>query len=198
MLSEKGVKTSGWQEVALKHSPEMNSRIAPRFNGVYCWNTIGSNSIIPYTVANDGYDVILCNVNNFYLDLAYNTHKDEPGLIWGGYVDEFASFDMLPYNVYGSARKNMAGEKNNLKTAGKGKVQLAGDARSRIKGIQAQLFSETIGGFDMIQYYIFPKIFGLVERGWNSFPEWTPTPGNDKQALYEHARAIYNAKIAQI
>ena len=55
----------------------MNSRIAPRFNGVYCWNTIGSNSIIPYTVANDGYDVILCNVNNFYLDLAYNTHKDE-------------------------------------------------------------------------------------------------------------------------
>ena len=198
MLSEKGVKTSGWQEVALKHSPEMNSRIAPRFNGVYCWNTIGSNDIIPYTVANDGYDVILCNVNNFYLDLAYNTHKDEPGLIWGGYVDEFASFDMLPYNVYGSARKNMAGEKNNLKTAGKGKVQLAGDARSRIKGIQAQLFSETIGGFDMVQYYIFPKIFGLVERGWNSFPEWTPTPGNDKQALYEHARAIYNAKIAQI
>ncbi len=198
MLSEKGIATSGWQEVALNHSPELNQRIAPRFAGVYCWNTIEKSDIIPYSVANEGYNVILCNVNNFYLDLAYNPHKDEPGLTWGGYVNEIASFNMLPYNVYASARENRAGEKNNLKTAGKGKIQLTGDSRSRIKGVQAQLFSETIGSFDMVQYYTFPKIFGLVERGWNSYPDWAPAPNDDKQALYEKARAAYNAKIAQI
>ena len=198
MLSKKGVKTSGWQEVALHHSPEMNARIAPRFAGVYCWSTIGKRDIVPYTVANEGYDVILCNVNNLYIDLAYNPHKDEPGLTWGGYVNEFTSFNILPYNIYCSARENTAGEKNNLKTAGKGKIQLTEQSRPRIKGVQAQLFSETIGSFDMVQYYVFPKIFGLVERGWNAYPEWSPVPNDDKQALYEKARAIYNAKIAEI
>ena len=198
MLSKKGVKTSGWQEVALHHSPEVNARIAPRFAGVYCWSTIGKRDIVPYTVANEGYDVILCNVNNLYIDLAYNPHKDEPGLTWGGYVNEFTSFNILPYNIYCSARENTAGEKNNLKTAGKGKIQLTEQSRPRIKGVQAQLFSETIGSFDMVQYYVFPKIFGLVERGWNAYPEWSPVPNDDKQALYEKARAIYNAKIAEI
>jgi hexosaminidase len=198
MLSKKGVKTSGWQEVALHHSPETNARIAPRFAGVYCWSTIGKQDVVPYTVANEGYDVILCNVNNLYIDLAYNPHKDEPGLTWGGYVNEFTSFNILPYNVYCSARENKAGEKNNLKTAGKGKIQLTEQSRPRIKGVQAQLFSETIGSFDMVQYYVFPKIFGLVERGWNAYPEWSPVPNDDKQALYEKARAIYNAKIAEI
>ena len=198
MLSKKGVKTSGWQEVALHHSPEMNARIAPRFAGVYCWSTIGKRDVVPYTVANEGYDVILCNVNNLYIDLAYNPHKDEPGLTWGGYVNEFTSFNILPYNIYCSARENTAGEKNNLKTARKGKIQLTEQSRPRIKGVQAQLFSETIGSFDMVQYYVFPKIFGLVERGWNAYPEWSPVPNDDKQALYEKARAIYNAKIAEI
>lgn len=192
------MKTSGWQEVALHHSPETNARIAPRFAGVYCWSTIGKQDVVPYTVANEGYDVILCNVNNLYIDLAYNPHKDEPGLTWGGYVNEFTSFNILPYNVYCSARENKAGEKNNLKTAGKGKIQLTEQSRPRIKGVQAQLFSETIGSFDMVQYYVFPKIFGLVERGWNAYPEWSPVPNDDKQALYEKARAIYNAKIAEI
>ena len=198
MLADKGVKVSGWQEVALHHSPELNARVAPRFDGVYCWNTIGGSDVVPYTVANEGYNVILCNVNNFYLDLAYNPHKDEPGLIWGGYVDQFASFNMLPFNIYGSARENRDGVSNNLKTATRGKVALTAQGRTHIKGIQAQLFAETLGSFDMVQYYTFPKIFGLVERGWNTFPEWSPTPTDDKQALYEKARAIYNAKIAGI
>ena len=96
MLAGKGVKVSGWQEVALNHSSELNARIAPRFDGVYCWRTTGRSDIIPYTVANDGYGVILCNVSNFYLDLAYTPHKDEPGLNWGGYVDQFASYKHAP------------------------------------------------------------------------------------------------------
>lgn len=198
MLAGKGVKVSGWQEVALNHSPELNARIAPRFEGVYCWSTIGSSDVVPYTVANEGYGVILCNVNNFYLDLAYTPHKDEPGLNWGGYVDQFASYNMLPYNIYCSARTDMAGNPKNLKKAHQGKVALQPQARPRIKGIQAQLFAETLGSFEQAQYYIFPKIFGLVERGWNATPDWSPTPTDDKEALYEEARAIYNAKIAAV
>ncbi len=198
MLAQKGVKVSGWQEVALNHSPELNARLAPRFDGVYCWHTIGHDNEVPYTAANAGYGVVLCNVNNFYLDLAYNPHKDEPGLTWGGYVDQFASFNMLPYNIYVSSPTTLDGRPNDLKKASQGKTQLTEQGRPRIKGIQAQLFSETLGSFDMVEYYTFPKIFGLVERGWNAFPEWSPTPADDKQALYEKARTIYNTKITAI
>ncbi len=197
-LYAKGIKVIGWQEVALNHSAELNSKLTSRFAGVNGWSTIGDSDIVPYTIANSGYNVILCNVNNTYIDLAYNTHRDEPGLFWGGFVDEFASFNLLPYNIYASARTNTAGEKNDLRTIGKGKVQLKPEARKHIIGVQAQLFGETIGSFDMVQYYTFPKIFGVVERAWNASPAWSPTPANDHQAEYEEARAIYNAKIAEI
>ena len=31
---------------------------------------------------------ILCNAPNLYLDFAYNKHPQEPGLYWGGWVNE--------------------------------------------------------------------------------------------------------------
>ena len=34
---------------------------------------------VVYQIANNGYPVILCNVGNFYMDMAYNGHPDERG-----------------------------------------------------------------------------------------------------------------------
>ncbi len=36
--------------------------------------------------------------------MAYCYHVEEPGLRWGGYVDEYVTFDMLPFeftSLYG-------------------------------------------------------------------------------------------------
>ena len=51
-----------------------------------------------------------------------------------------------------------------------GKLPLLPEAKANIIGVQGQLFSETIRNFDMVEYYLLPKIFGLVERGWNTEP----------------------------
>ena len=64
---------------------------------MYCWNTVPGSDEVVYQTANNGYPVILCNVGNFYMDMAYNGHPDERGLDWGGYVDESVSFSMLPF-----------------------------------------------------------------------------------------------------
>ena len=65
LLSKRGIKIEGWQEVALNHSDDFNRRVAPRFAGVNAWSTIGSRIEVPYTIANAGYPTILSNVDNF-------------------------------------------------------------------------------------------------------------------------------------
>ena len=96
IMQKNGLKFSGWQEVALGHTEEAHRQLKSQAAGVYCWNTVPGYEEVVYRIANDGYPVILCNVGNFYMDMAYNGHPDERGLDWGGYVDEAVSFSMLP------------------------------------------------------------------------------------------------------
>ena len=199
MLQNQGLKMSGWQEIALNHSAETDSFFCRNIAGVYCWNTNPEwkRDEIPYVLANKGYNVVLCNVNNFYLDLAYNNHPDEPGLYWGGFVDEQKSFATQPFSVYRSVRTDRSGKPVNTILAEKGKVELTPDGKKRITGIQAELFSETLRNFNMVEYYIFPKILGLVERGWNVEPAWASLGDDSEPATYEKALIRFNAQITQ-
>lgn len=170
LIAAKGVKIGGWQESAMRHSKMTDERLRPNFGGVYCWNTVpewGGDSI-PYSVANNGYPVVLCNVGNLYIDLAYNAHPEEPGLNWGGHVNEFTTWGVKPYDVYHSLSTTVKGEPLDMARIADGKPMLTAASRRNIKGLQCQLFSETIKNFDMVEYYVFPKIFGLAERSWNA------------------------------
>jgi hexosaminidase len=175
MLERKSIKIEGWQEVALNHSDEFNKRVAPRFAGVNAWSTIGSRIEVPYKVANAGYPTILSNVDNFYMDMGYSWHQYEQGLHWGGAVNEFDSWKAQPWNLYGGNAE--------------GKTQLT--KPENIIGVQAQLWGETLRNYSEVENLVIPKIFGLVERGWNSTPDWF---GNDEAMA--QSRAKYNMNIA--
>lgn len=123
--------------------------------------------------------------------MSYNRHQYEPGLNWGAYIDEFASWNAQPFNIYRTSRYDIPGNPINLAEASKGKIELKKPLN--IKGVQAQLFSETIRGYDMVEYYVFPKIFGLVERGWNASPAWGKDYDNFRN--YDISRVQYNLKI---
>ena len=160
----------------------------------YCWNTIPEQGgdEVPYKLANAGYPIILCNVGNFYLDMAYCYHVEEPGLRWGGYVDEYVTFDMLPFDIYKSLRRNLKGEPVDVKTASNGKQPLTKEGCQNIKGLSGQIWSETIRSFEQIEYYLFPKVFGLAERAWNAQPSWALSSDNK---IYMDAKRKYNAGI---
>jgi hexosaminidase len=175
MLSKRGMKIEGWQEVALNHSDSFNKRVAPRFAGVNAWSTVGSRIEVPYKIANAGYPTILSNVDNFYMDMGYSWHQYEQGLHWGGAVNEFDSWKAQPWNLYGDKAE--------------GKVALS--KRENIIGVQAQLWGETLRNYSEVENLVLPKIFGLVERGWNATPSWA---GNDEAMM--RARTQYNANIA--
>ena len=194
MLSKRNIQAAGWEEVA-SHGGTPNPKFANSNVLSYCWNTLPEwrGDELPYKLANAGYPVILCNVTNFYLDMSYSKHPSEPGLYWGGFVNEYNSFDMLPYDIYKSVRNSLSGQPLDINTVSTGKTALDKGAAIQIKGMQGQLWSETFRNFEQIEYSCFPKMFGLIERAWNIEPEWS-NPYDEQK--YETAKKEYNAKIA--
>ncbi len=197
VMQKNGLKFSGWQEVALGHTEEAHQQLRGQAAGVYCWNTVPGSDEVVYQTANNGYPVILCNVGNFYMDMAYNGHPDERGLDWGGYVDESVSFSMLPFSIYRSLRVDMAGNPIDLNNAEKGKTALTEIGKKHIMGVQGLLFAETIRSFDGVEYLLFPKILGLAERGWNAHPVWENLSGVREQQAFNQALALYYEKISK-
>ncbi|MCM1483565.1 MAG: family 20 glycosylhydrolase [Muribaculaceae bacterium] len=148
MLDKRGIKMNGWQEIALGHGEEYDAEVAPYTGGINLWvnSARGGKEAAGTTAMRSGYPVIFSDVSNFYLDLAYNQHPDERGLIWGGVVDEFKSLDGYP--------RILAPEPDG--------------AKSHVIGVSGQLWSETMRSPEWMDYYMFPKMMGLAERGWNA------------------------------
>ncbi len=191
VLYPRGIRIQGWQEVAMDHSPEWNAKMAPRFAGVNAWSTQGKRITVPYTLANDGYETILSNVTNFYIDMGYSWHQYEQGLHWGGTTDEYTMWHAQPWNIYSTARTDYDGRPIDLATAAQGKVELKNPRN--IIGVVGPLWAETLRDFSQVQRMMLPKVAGLAERSWNSLPEWDDnTPGS-----YEAALVHYNAKMGQ-
>lgn len=191
LVQAHGLKFGGWQEVALGHTDGTHDKLRQASGGVYCWSTGAKNIEVVYNIANNGYPVVLCNVGNFYMDMAYNGHPDERGLDWGGYVDEAISFSMLPFSIYRSLRTEKAGQPIDLDKASEGKVRLTENGQKNILGVQGQLFSETIRGYEWVEYCLFPKMMGLADRGWNAHPAWEALSGIREEQAFERALSLY-------
>ena len=198
-LHKNGIKLSGWQEVAIGHSEAGHNQLKAQTAGINCWTAVPDwkTDAVVYEIANKGYPVILSNVCNFYMDMTYSYHPDERGLDWGGCVDEARAFSALPFRNYRSCRTSLKGEPFDLVAIEKGKPALTAEGRKNMIGVSGQLFAETIRSYDWVQYYLFPKCMGLVERGWNAHPEWEMLEGDLEQKTFNNALALYEKKIAE-
>lgn len=140
-----GVRIAGWQEIALGHSDRYNAVVQPCVAAVNCWTNAGDYG---RQIAQQGYPLILSNVDYLYFDQTPTRHPEEPGLVWGGIVDEFrplhATVDAL----------------------------CPGDAvlQAKVAGISGQLFAETVRTRSGIERYLLPRMLGLAERAHNVKP----------------------------
>lgn len=67
-----------------------------------------------------------------------------------------------------------------------GKVRLKPEARKNIIGIQAQIWSETIKGPEMLEYYYLPRLIAFSETAWSPERKWETMENKasrDKQLL---------------
>lgn len=159
ILSQRGIKMNGWQEIAVGHTPEYNAEIAPLVGGVNCWSTLPSHGHggVTREAVNAGYPIILSNVNHFYLDMTYNYHPLEKGLNWGGTVDEFNSLAGYPAEL----------------------CPTDSTTPGRIIGISGHVFAETMRSFPQLQSFLLPKMLGLAERAWNNSKTYTSAMFNN-------------------
>ncbi|XOV94142.1 MAG: family 20 glycosylhydrolase [Bacteroidota bacterium] len=194
-LKDKGLEWHGWEEVALKKLPDGNyvpnedllgKNIVP-----YIWNNLFDYPDIGYKLANAGYPIVLCNVSNFYFDLAYSKDPSEPGLYWAGFINTRDNWNFAPFNMYTSTETTSMGSKLHvLRTENRGdktvdiiKIEpgnyplmelerLKPDAYKNIIGVEAQIWSETIKGEGMLEYYYLPKLIGFAESAWSKMRPW--------------------------
>lgn len=196
IVRSRGLKTGAWEEVVLKFDDNGDGvKPNPEFVGKevypYIWNNIWGNEDLGYRLANMGYPVILCNVTNFYFDLAYNKDPREPGLYWAGFVDTEDAFSFVPHNVFESTVVNNMG-KPYTPADFTNKERLTPTGKANLYGVQAQLWSETIKGRDMLEYYYLPKLLGFAHRAWQGEPVWA---GRGESARNEDWNRFMNTVV---
>ena len=148
LAAARGLKISGWQEIALNHSDDYNQAVRPVVYSVNCWTNAGDNGS---RIASLGYPLVLSNVDYLYFDHIHTPHPEDPGMSWGGIVSEFSP---LHATVDRLCPADSA-------------------VQASVAGISAHLFSETVNGMPMVERYILPRILGLAERAHNGAPTLT-------------------------
>ncbi len=171
LLQKRGLEVHGWEEVALEKNSEGVYVPNPEFVGQgvvpYIWNNLYDLDL-GNRLANAGYPVVLCNVTNFYLDLAYNNNPKEPGAYWGGFVDTRANWEFAPFDYFKTTFITAMGAPLDFK----GAERLKPEARKNIIGIESQLWCETVKGREMLEYYVLPKLIGFAESAWAPERSW--------------------------
>ena len=161
-------------------------RVNPEFTGgkivPYIWNNVYDPDL-GYRMANAGYPVVLCNVTNFYFDLAYNNSPEEPGQYWAGFVDTRDAFTFDPFNMFTDTYTNSMGEPMVFRNVEK----LAPASRKNILGVEAQLWSETIKGREMAEYDMLPKLMGYVQSAWCMSRPWENIEDSIKREKVIHS-----------
>ena len=56
-------------------------------------------------------------------------------------------------------------------------------APQNVRGIQGALWSETVKGSAMMEYYLLPKLMGLAERAWSPRPDWGQIEDPEQRAV---------------
>lgn len=206
MLDERGVQLAGWEEVALIRIPKEPKGFGyqpnPKFTKdgflAFVWNSLGESVNLSYRLANAGYDVVLSNVTNLYFDLSYDDHPAEPGLIWGGYVDTKTAWRFSPNNQFAAVLKDVQGNDMPIAQWEKTMEWLKPEGKSHIKGIQGQLWTETVKTESMLFYYTLPKLLGLAERAWASEPVWEAKRNSpEREKLLNSDWQLFANKVGQ-
>jgi hexosaminidase len=199
ILANHGLAFAGWEETALKYGAATAEGCAPAqhegtlavegaplplpkpaFDGpgfqVYAWNNAwgSGKEDVAYRLANAGYDVVLANAANLYFDLAYAKDPQEPGYYWAGFVETRHAFVFCPLDMIASAavapHDPMGRELPKASLAAM--ARLTGEGRSRILGLQGQLWGENARSRSRIEYLAAPRMLALAERAWAPDPGW--------------------------
>ncbi len=126
-----------------------------------------------YRLANAGYPVVICSSANFYFDLAYDWDPNERGHTWSGVTDLYQAWKTVPGQLYLSHDQTIEGKEWSWEAARESFTKLTPEGKKNIIGVSGQLWTETVKSSEMLEYYLFPKMLGYIERAWVGDPAWS-------------------------
>jgi hexosaminidase len=181
-MRKRGLRVLGWEEVALRRAsadPAVPPVVDPRFAGdgveIYVWNNLFDRDV-GIRLANAGYDVVLCNVTNFYLDLACEKDPLEPGLSWAGFVAARDAYAFAPFDYVRTTLRDEHGAAFDVDRAARDSAAFTAEGRQRVRGLQAQLWGETVKGREMLEYYLLPRLIAFADTAWSAERPWETMP----------------------
>lgn len=209
ILKNNGIKDiGGWEEAALLSDslgrPTPNNEFVGKGLLPYLWNNLEGAEDLGYKLANAGYKVVLCDVSNFYLDFPYDKDPEEPGNYWAGFLDTREPYAFAPFDLFKTTTRTSMGRQIDTDKEYAGKVRLKPEARQNILGLQAQIWSETIKGPQMLEYYYLPRLITFAETAWGPERKWETTENKstrDKQLAADWnrmANALGNKELQRL
>jgi len=172
MVTDKGIAVGGWND-GLKETTAVNM---PKEVYSYIWDTLpGAAHKQVSEQAHRNWNVILSTPDVLYFDFPYQVDPKERGYNWASRrVTTRTLFNFMPDNlpVHAEFRLDTLGK--NYTTNDEVQHDEAGNVMHRplpqgytVKGIQGQLWSETVRSDNQAEYMIYPRLLALAERAWH-------------------------------
>ncbi|MDP2039645.1 MAG: family 20 glycosylhydrolase [Algoriphagus sp.] len=178
ILKKNGLEMGGWEEIGQTHSGNSvvpNTKFADQNWRLYAWNAVAGwgGEDMAYRLANAGYPVVICSSANFYFDLAYDWDPNERGHTWSGVTDMYQAWKTVPGKLYLSHDQTIEGKEWSWASVQASFTKLSLEGKKNIIGVSGQLWTETVKSPEMLEYYLFPKMLGYIERAWVGDPAWS-------------------------
>lgn len=134
MLTARGRITGAWEEAS--HGGGIDKANC-YLNG---WHTVEVSA----QLAAEGYDIVVCPGQIYYLDMANSPAWSEPGSGWAGWSDPEKLYGFDPVEGWSEEQKQ------------------------RFLGVQTCIWSEAMTDRGIFDRLIFPRISALAETGWTT------------------------------
>ncbi|QND55020.1 beta-N-acetylhexosaminidase (plasmid) [Phyllobacterium sp. 628] len=131
-LTARGRMTGAWQEAAVGGGID---KAHCYLNG---WHTVE----ICAELATEGYDIVVCPGQVYYLDMANSPDWSEPGAGWAGWSEPEKLYNFDPVEGWSTTQKK------------------------RFLGVQTCIWSEPMTDRGVFDRLVFPRISALAETGW--------------------------------
>jgi len=143
-LASRGKALLGWEEAF--YGPGVDPTVQPQALA-FAWK---EDERFAVNAAAAGYGVVLCPAHFLYLDLVEGTDFEDRGLYWAATtlpVDRVYAYEPM---------ERLA------------RLGLSSEAEGRIRGVQANLWSETVDSPARAEEMLFPRLLAAAEVAWSS------------------------------
>jgi len=135
-LASQGCVTGGWEEAA-------HGNVIDKAATYLCgWRDMEVSGAL----AGEGYSMVVCPGQAYYLDMANSPDWDEPGASWAGWSAPEMTYQFDPVAGWNAAQK------------------------ANLRGVQACIWSEPMKDRAVFDRLVFPRLSAIAETGW-TLPE---------------------------